>query len=430
MEKALPPSQQDTKIDQEKQELDFMFSGALAVRCSTLISHFEDILMRLIIQSGRAIVLAFFILAGTTASAWAALPDPIAFSWAIERGDSGKVRAWLDEGLDPEFQTNQLGSGLMIAAWFGNIEIMSLFIERGANPRRSNRSGEQPLQLAAWNGHQDAVKWLLEHGALLNRPGNQWGALHYAVFNGHQGLASYLIEQGAEVNAPSPNGTTPLMLAAREGREELTRVLLESGADRRSKNDWGDNALTMAMRYDHYQLGKMISSPEEFAIAVKAPKESFGVATRSSSAPSEIEELLRKIREAEAEGRSSDDLHRQLIAAVNAFRRNAVVQNSGRRTMPLPFMPKTLVITGSRNRSGGERAQMMSAGKAVVAGEKQQGKTGSISITPAKDSPSPRATQAQIAETMRQIRLAEAQGRPAEVLRRQLADLVESLPAQ
>jgi hypothetical protein len=379
--------------------------------------------MQLISSSGRALVFALWLVAGT---AWAALPDPVAFSWAIERGEVGKVRAWLDEGLDPEFQTSQLGSGLMIAAWFGNIEMMALFIERGANPRRANRSGEQPLQLAAWNGHQDAVKWLLDHGALLNRPGNQWGALHYAVFNGHQALARTLIELGAEVNAPSPNGSTPLMLAAREGREELTRVLLESGADRSARNDWGDSALTMAVRYDHYQIGKLISSAEEFAVAVKAPKESFGVASRSASAPSEIEELLKKIREAEAEGRPSEDLHQQLMAAVNAFRRNAVVQSSGRRAMPQPYLPKTLVITGSRSRPGAERAQMVSAGKAAGAAEKTAAKPASITITPV----SPRATQAQIAETMRQIRLAEAQGRPAEALRRQLSDLVESLPAQ
>ena len=378
--------------------------------------------MQMMSRSGRALILALCLWAGTAAVAAAAAPDPIAFSWAIERGDLGKVTSWLDDGLDPEFQTDQLGSGLMIAAWNGNIEMMALFVERGANPRRTNRSGEQALQLAAWNGHVDAVKWLLAHGAVLNREGPQWGALHYAVFNGHDALAKYLIEAGAEVNAPSPNGSTPLMLAAREGREELTRVLLESGADRRSKNDWGDTALTMAMRYDHYQLGKMISSPEEFAIAVKAPKESFGVASRSASAPSEIEELLKKIREAEAEGRPSEALHQQLLAAVNAFRRNAVAQKTVRRaTMPLPYQPKTIVITASRKRPGAERAQVMVAGKAAAVPSKP--------VTAAVTAPSQRATQAQIAETMRQIRLAEAQGQPADGLRQQLSELVEKLKA-
>ena len=386
--------------------------------------------MQLIVGSIRVLFVVCCLFVGT---AYAALPDPIAFSWTIERGDIGKVKAWLDEGLDPEFQTTTIGSGLMIAAWYGNVEMMALFVERGANPKRANRNGEQPLQLAAWNGHLEAVKWLLEHGAVLDREGNAWGALHYAVFNGHQELAKYLIARGAEVNAPSPNGSTPLMLAAREGREELTKVLLESGADPKSKNDWGDSALTMAMRYDHYRVGKMISSPEEFAIAVKAPKETFGEPTRSASAPSEIEELLRKIREAEAEGRPSEELHKQLLDAVNAFRRNAMAQRDARRPMPLPYQPKSIVITAKRGKPGVERAQVVVNGQPVSppnvkAGAKPAGKAAanaSIAITPAR-----RATQAQIADVMRQIRLTEAQGQPADDLRRQLSDLVDLLKSQ
>ena len=142
--------------------------------------------MQVIIRISRVVLMALCLFAG---AASAALPDPVTFGWAVERNDFKQVTAWLDEGLDPEFQGNQFGSGLMIAAWKGNIPMMALFIERGANPRRANRNGEQALQLAAWNGHAEAVKWLLDHGAAINREGNYWGALHYAVFNGHAELA-------------------------------------------------------------------------------------------------------------------------------------------------------------------------------------------------------------------------------------------------
>lgn len=375
--------------------------------------------MQGITRRARALFFVLCLLAGT---AWAALPDQVTFGWAVESNNIKKVREWLDEGLDPEFQASSIGSGLMIAAWNGNIEMMTLFVERGANPRRANKNGEQPLQLAAWKGHTEAVKWLLEHGATLNREGNQWGALHYAVFNGHQELAKYLIEQGAEVDARSPNSSTPLMLAARENREELTKVLLESGADTKSKNDWGDTALAMAMRYDHFRLGKMIASPEEFAIAVKAPKEALSEPVRSASAPSEIEELLRKIREAEAEGRPSEELHKQLLDAVNAFRRNAAAQRFARVPMPVPYQPKSIVITAKRGKPGAERAQVIVDGK-PPATSKAPAKPGSITVTPTNQ----RATQAQIAETMRQIRLTEAQGQPADDLRKKLSELVDSM---
>ena len=49
--------------------------------------------------------------------AWAATPDPVEFGWAVENNQIERVRKWLNEGLDPEFQGNEIGTGLMIAAW-------------------------------------------------------------------------------------------------------------------------------------------------------------------------------------------------------------------------------------------------------------------------------------------------------------------------
>lgn len=352
-------------------------------------------------------------------SAVAAPPDPIEFSWAIESNQLARVKAWLDEGLDPEFQGGTVGTGLMNAAWHGNIPMMELFVAHGANPRRANKGGEQPLQLAAWNGHTEAVKWLLAHGATLNREGHYWSALHYAVFNGHADLAKYLIERGAAVNARSPNGSTPLMMAAREGRDDLARTLLEAGADTQVKNDWGDTALGFAMRYDHYRLGKMISTPEEFEIAARAPKESFGEAARSVAAPSEIDAVLRKLREAEANRQPTDALRKQLMDSVNTFRRaTPIANNTARKPMPLPYQPRSIVITAKRGNPGAERAQVVTGTPAAT-----PAKPGTISITPSQ----PKYSASQVAELMRQIRVAEAEGRPADALRKQLYEAVEQM---
>ncbi|MDR3298526.1 MAG: ankyrin repeat domain-containing protein [Candidatus Accumulibacter sp.] len=380
--------------------------------------------MRKIVAQGGALLFGLSLLA---AQALAALPDAVTFSMAIEFGDIVRVRGWLDEGLDPEFQGQQIGSGLMGAAWYGNIEMMQLFIERGANPRRANRSGEQALQLAAWNGHIEAVQWLLEHGAAINRDGNYWGALHYAVFNGHRELARYLIERGANVDARSPNGSTPLMMASREGRDDLARLLLEAGADTKPANDWGDTALTLAMRYDHYRMGKMISSPEEFDLAVKAPKEDFGVPSRSASVPSEIEDLLEKIRAADAAGQSSEPLQALLRQRIAEIRAQAVVQRTARRAAPLPYRPNAIMVTARRNQFGGERAQMTAKTRAANPKNKPAVVKKSAPPPQAKTARNSRsAIQARIAELMRQIRLTEAQGRPAQTLRQELYEAVEA----
>lgn len=369
-------------------------------------------------RSLRLLLLACCLLAGSAAAQGpASPPDPIVFGHAVERGDLRTVTRWLDEGLSPEYQAAHIGTGLMVAAWHGNLDMMALFVERGADPRRSNRHGEQPLQLAAWGGHLEAVRWLLARGAPLDREGNQWGALHYAVFNGHRQLVDELIARGANVNARSPNLSTPLILAAREGRDEIARQLLEAGADAQQRNDWGDSALTMAMRYDHLRLAKMISSPEEFEIAVKAPRESFGQALRSAAVPREIDEIMQEIRAAEAEGRPSVDLHRKLLATSKALQR-ASAAPAAQKAIPRPYMPPSMVITARRGRPGAERAQLMVDGKAAAS---------VTAASPGTPSPAQSAAAAQVADLLRQIRLAEAQGHPADDLRQQLYRAVEGM---
>lgn len=367
----------------------------------------------------KRVLMVFVLACGLgSALAWAAQPSPVDFGVAVERGDKRAVAKWLDEGMPADFQADRIGTGLMIAAWNGNIEMMELFISRGANPRRSNNNGEQAVQLAAWNGHAEAVRWLLAHGSVLNREDMNWSALHYAVFNGHTDLASELIKDGADVNARSPNGSTPLMLAAREGREDLAKVLLESGADPKMKSDWGDTALTFAMRYDHFRLGKMISTPEEFDIAVKAPKESFGQANRSATAPARVEDILRQIREANAAGEPTTDLRKQLHSAIAEFRGTPTPQALvGKRVIKPPLPPRAVVITAKRAQpTGGERVEIIPQGAATVP-------AGTVRVTPVEPATSP----SRIADLVRQIRIAEVQGKPTEPLRRQLDDAMNAL---
>ena len=365
----------------------------------------------------RVVTITWLLLCQAIPAVWAASPDPIEFGLTVERGDKRTVTRWLDEGMPADFVADRIGTGLMIAAWNGNIEMMELFVSRGANPRRANNNGEQAVQLAAWNGHTAAVRWLLERGGVLNRDDKHWNALHYAVFNGHTELAGELIQRGADVNARTPNGATPLMLAAREGRDDAAKLLLESGADTTAKSDWGDTALIFAMRYDHYRLGKMISTPEEFDIAVKAPKESFGEASRSAAAPVKVEEILRQIREANAAGAQTTELRKQLHTAIAEFRGPVKPQAmmGGRMIKPTP-PPRGLMITAKRAQpASGERVEIVPGDAAVP--------PGGVRVTPVQQASSP----SRIADLVRQIRVAEMQGQPTEQLRRQLDEAMGKL---
>lgn len=297
-------------------------------------------------------IVAAALLAGPLA-ARAALPDPVQFGVAIERGDLKAARAWLDEGLPPDFLADRIGTGLMIAAWEGNIEMMELFVSRGANVNRANANGEQALLFAAWRGHLEATRWLLERGAQLNRSGLQWSALHYAVFAGHEKVARLLIERGANLNARSTNGSTPLMMAAREGRDGLASMLLGLGADPGVTNDHGDDAFVWAMRNGHPQIAKTLGSPERFAVAARAP-ESFGPQTRSQPIPTRIEDLIQEMRRAAAAGQLTPELQAAYLVAVRELRRTQAAASAGREEVP-----KALEIRARRNQPGREQAVIL-----------------------------------------------------------------------
>lgn len=243
-----------------------------------------------------------------------ALPDPVAFSIAMELGDAGRAETWLNAGMPPDFMGSRIGSGLMIGAWEGKIDLMRLFLSRGANIDKLNANGESALALAAWRGNLDAVKWLLERGARINAPDRHWSALHYAVFAGHREVADYLISQGADVNARSTNGSSVLMMAVYEGHEGLVRGLLEKGADRAVKNDWGDGALEWSMRANRLNIARMVTNPEEFNIAMSEPKEKWGTPQRSLRQSKELEQLLAMRKTLVERGMSTEVIDRRIAA--------------------------------------------------------------------------------------------------------------------
>lgn len=249
----------------------------------------------------RGLALALALLAAAS-GALAALPDAARYGAILELGDLRQVRQWLDEGLDPNFVADRIGTGLMVAAWSGNIPLMELLVSRGADIHRGNGFGETALMHAAWKGNPDAVRWLLARGAKLNREGNNWSALHYAVFAGNQEVAELLMARGADINARSPNGSSVLMMAIYEGRDDLARTLIKHGANRGVRNDRGDSALDWAVKYKRNDIAQLIAaSPQEIVVAASLPK-NVVVAQRSQQEPDSVEELLRIRRILQARG--------------------------------------------------------------------------------------------------------------------------------
>ena len=248
----------------------------------------RDSISRLI---GRRLVLALLLYSAAPQAQLqyfgpaSARPDPVFYGVQLEAGNLAQVRAWLDAGMEPDYVADHIGTGLMIAAWNGNLSMMELFVARGADVNRRNSLGESALMHAAWRGQVAAMRWLIDKGALVDSAPLQWGPLHYAVFANQAEAAALLLDHGADINARSTNGSSVLMMAVYEGHEPLVQQLLARGADPRVKNDRGEGALEWAFRFKHLGIARMVADPQEFVAAANRPPVHWGEAARSQPAP-------------------------------------------------------------------------------------------------------------------------------------------------
>jgi tetratricopeptide (TPR) repeat protein len=265
----------------------------------------------------RILALLLFALISPLQAFAAELPDRVRFAVTLEVGNLAMAREWLDSGLNPDFEGSRIGSGIMIGAWEGNIPLMELFYGRGADINKTNAFGEQAVQLAAWKGQTEAVRWLVERGAKLDRVGKEWSALHYAAFAGHGEIVSFLVQRGANVNALSTNGSTPLMMAAREGKEGIADMLLGAGARVDIANDNGEHAVQWAMRHNNLTIARRMAG-EKFAEFVARPQQTYGPAIRSQAVPDRADQLMAKARHLESFGRFDEaaKLYREAFASI------------------------------------------------------------------------------------------------------------------
>ena len=77
-----------------------------------------------------------------------------------------------------------------------------------------------------------------------------------------------LLDNHAYIDASSPNGSTPLMMAALYGTPSAVKLLLEAGADPLLKNDLGMTAIDFAYRDNRAESAEIIAA----FVRAKQPK--------------------------------------------------------------------------------------------------------------------------------------------------------------
>jgi len=152
-------------------------------------------------------------------------------------------------GMDPNTPSEKGEPALVFAIRSGSPKTVAYLLNQpGIQIDATNAADESALMLAANANDLASANLLIEAGASVNRP--NWTPLHYAASKGHTEMMRILIENDAYIDAESPNGTTPLMMAAYYATPKAVKLMLEEGADPTLQNKDGQTALDMALSKD------------------------------------------------------------------------------------------------------------------------------------------------------------------------------------
>lgn len=122
---------------------------------------------------------------------------------------------------------------LIAAAAGGNLDCLSLLIQKGAKINASNDFGINALMAVSIGGFTDCAKRLIaEVGCDVHAQDKALRtAILFATQGGHLGCLELLIESKVDLNITSNDGRTALMLASVGGHLSCAKLLVVKGAD-------------------------------------------------------------------------------------------------------------------------------------------------------------------------------------------------------
>lgn len=181
------------------------------------------------------------------------------FFAAVKQDNPGVIRQLLTRGFDANTVDPKGQPGLALAIQEPSPKAAQALLDwPKTNVNALNANGESPLMLAAIKGQLDMAAALIKRDADVNKTG--WTPLHYAASKGHLAIMNLLLENHAYIDAESPNGTTPLMMAAQYGTGPAVQLLLDAGADPLLKNQQGLTAIDFARRVSRTESIDLIAA--------------------------------------------------------------------------------------------------------------------------------------------------------------------------
>ncbi|MGH9949542.1 MAG: ankyrin repeat domain-containing protein [Pyrinomonadaceae bacterium] len=155
-----------------------------------------------------------------------------AFILSIKFGSSSSINKFLEAGIDVNSSTEDKTSVLMMAAFYGNFELVTKLILKGGSLNSFNAKGVNSMMIAADN--PDVVNKLIKAGIDIEfRDLEGRTAVFYAIEGIQLSKLEILIERGVKFDLKDKNGVAPISLARKISddakREQVFSILRKYG---------------------------------------------------------------------------------------------------------------------------------------------------------------------------------------------------------
>ncbi|XP_045577475.1 ankyrin-2b isoform X7 [Salmo salar] len=148
---------------------------------------------------------------------------------------------------------------LHIAAHYGNVNVSTLLLNRGAAVDFTARNGITPLHVASKRGNTNMVRLLLDRGSQIDaKTRDGLTPLHCAARSGHDPAVELLLERGAPMLARTKNGLSPLHMSSQGDHVECVKHLLQHKAPVDDVTLDYLTALHVAAHCGHYRVTKLL----------------------------------------------------------------------------------------------------------------------------------------------------------------------------
>ncbi|XP_030286473.1 ankyrin-2b isoform X24 [Sparus aurata] len=178
---------------------------------------------------------------------------------AAHYGNVNVATLLLNRGAAVDFTARNGITPLHVASKRGNTNMVGLLLDRGSQIDAKTRDGLTPLHCAARSGHDTSVELLLERGApLLARTKNGLSPLHMAAQGDHVDCVKHLLQHKAPVDDVTLDYLTALHVAAHCGHYRVTKLLLDKRANPNARALNGFTPLHIACKKNRVKVMELL----------------------------------------------------------------------------------------------------------------------------------------------------------------------------